>query len=286
MKVILLPKFYGHCPGLKRSLKIADDLILESKKNGKKIYYDVPLAHNEEVEERLKKGGFKVVDINEVTDAGKEYFLVSAHGVSSKKIKELKSKNFNVKSAVCPTVKHVQQIAQKDYLDGYQIVIFGKSTHPEIIGVNGSVDDTATIVADVDKGLEIELDKKTSVICQTTVPADKYAEFVDNLKKTNPKIEIVARNTICPVVEGRVQMCAAYVAEEKPDIVVVVGSKMSSNTKQLASKLAKLVPTMLVEDDKKIVKSDFDDIESVLVVSGTSAPPEIVERVAKKLGDF
>jgi len=186
MKVILLPKFYGHCPGLKRSLKIADDLILEAEKNGKKIYYDVPLAHNEEVEKKLQKGGFQEVNIEEVTDAKGQYFLISAHGVSGQKIEKLKKKNFVVKSAVCPTVKHVQQIAQNDYVDGYQIVIFGKSTHPEIIGVNGSVDDSATIVADVDEGFKIKLNKKTSVICQTTLSSDKYDEFVDNLKKANP----------------------------------------------------------------------------------------------------
>jgi len=286
MKVILLQKFYGHCPGLKRSLKIADDLIFEAKKNGKTIFYDVPLAHNEEVEERLKNGGFKEVDINEITDAGKEYFLVSAHGVSSKKIKELKGKNFDVRSAVCPTVKHVQEIAEKDYADGYQIVIFGKSSHPEVIGVNGSVDDSAVIVSDIDKGLEIKLDRKTSVICQTTVSSDKYVEFVENLKKVNPKIEIVARNTICPVVEGRVRMCAAYVAKEKPDLVVVVGSKTSSNTKQLASKLSQLIPTMLIGSEKELREDDFKGLETVLVVSGTSAPPEEVEQIAEKLKNF
>jgi len=286
MKVILLPKFYGHCPGLKRSLKIADDLILEAEKNGKKIYYDVPLAHNEEVEKKLQKGGFQEVNIEEVTDAKGQYFLISAHGVSGQKIEKLKKKNFVVKSAVCPTVKHVQQIAQNDYVDGYQIVIFGKSTHPEIIGVNGSVDDSATIVADVDEGFKIKLNKKTSVICQTTLSSDKYDEFVENLKKANPKTKIVARNTICPIVEGRVQMCAAHVVEEKPDIVVVVGSKTSSNTKQLASKLAKLVPTMLVGSEKELEKSDFEKNTTVLVVSGTSAPPEEVERIAEKLRTF
>ncbi len=283
MKVILLPKFYGHCPGLKRSLKIADELIEQSKKDNKKIFYDVPLAHNEEVEKRLKNGGFEEVDVGEVKDGKDEYFLISAHGASPAKIALLESKNYTVRSAVCPTVTHVQKIAMADYAAGYQIVIFGKKTHPEIQGVNGCVNNSAIIVSEADLGLEIKLEKKTSVICQTTISSDKFAEFVENLKKANPKIEIVVRDTICPIVEDRVQKCSKYVEAEKPDLVVVVGSRTSSNTKQLASKLAKIVPTMFVADEKEINEDDFKEIKTVLVVSGTSAPPEEVEAVAAKL---
>lgn len=286
MRVILLPKFYGHCPGLKRSLKIADELIVESKKTNKKIFYDVPLAHNEEVEKRLKKGGFREVDIDETKDGKGEYFLISAHGASLAKIALLESKNYTVKSAVCPTVEHVQKIAMNDFAAGYKIIIFGKKDHPEILGVNGCVGDSAIIVSHADDGLTIKLDGKTSVICQTTISSDKFAEFVENLQKANPKVEIITRNTICPIVEDRVQKCAKYVETEKPDLVVVVGSKTSSNTKQLASKLAKIVPTMLVADEKEIRADHFTKIETVLVVSGTSAPPEEVEKIAEKLRNF
>ncbi|MDO8444330.1 MAG: hypothetical protein Q7S80_02400 [bacterium] len=296
MKVILLPKFYGHCPGLKRSLRIADELILESKKDcnptsprlrgARKIYYDVPLAHNEEVEKRLKKGGFKEVNIDEIKDGKSQYFLISAHGASPAKIALLESKNYVIKSAVCPTVEHVQKIAMADHAAAYKIVIFGKKDHPEIKGVNGCVSDSSIVVSHADDGLMIKLDQKTSVICQTTISSDKFAEFVQNLKKSNPKVEIITRNTICPIVEDRVRKCSAYVETEKPDLVVVVGSKTSSNTKQLASKLSKIVPTLLVADEEEIKEEDFKNIKTVLVVSGTSAPPEIVERVAERLRTY
>lgn len=286
MKVILLPEFYGHCPGLMRSIKIADDLIEKAKKNGKKVFYDVPLAHNEEVVKRLQKNGFRMIDVSTVKDADQDYFIVSAHGVSPAKIAELENKNFEIVSATCPTVTRLHGVAMNDAKDGYGIVIFGKADHPEVIGTNGCVDDTAVITAKIDDGLKIKLKKKTSVICQTTLPTDHFERFVENLKTANPGVEIVVRKTICPVVEDRVQTISQYVSANKPDHVVVVGSQTSSNTKQLATKLNELTPTIIVDNENEIQKDDFKDSKIVLVVSGTSAPPEVVERVADKLKNF
>lgn len=283
MKVILLKEFYGHCPGLERSFRIATELIGKAKKDGKKIYYDVPLAHNVAVLEKLKQDGFTEINIDGTENADKNYFVISAHGVSPSRIKELEKKNFEVVVATCPTVTRLHRISQKDYTSGYQIVIFGKAQHPEIKGANGCIDNSAIIVSSVADASNIKLSKKASVICQTTLSASKFAQFVENLKEANPSIEIVTRDTICPIVEGRVQKILKYIQKNKPDRVLVVGSAHSSNTRQLAANINETVPAEVVDGASEIDFAKYHKDTTILVVSGTSAPPEVVEEVASRL---
>src|SRR3990167_1919442 len=104
MEVILSKKFYGYCPGLKRSLEIADNLWRQAKVAKKKIYFDVPLAHNEIVKKGLESKGFCQIDVNESISGRGNLFLISAHGASPDKINLLKQRGFKVKSATCPKV--------------------------------------------------------------------------------------------------------------------------------------------------------------------------------------
>jgi 4-hydroxy-3-methylbut-2-enyl diphosphate reductase len=283
MKVILEPKFYGYCPGLKRSLNLADKVAADAKENDRKIFYDIPLAHNEVVEKTLNDQGFIKINLDDKSEGGGDYFVVSAHGASDDKIEWLRSHGFEVRSGTCPTVRRVQDQAVKDYQDGYQIVIFGKVDHAEVVGVNGCVKNSAIVVKDIEQGRKINLNKKTSVLCQTTFSNADFEKFVENLKSANPGIEIIVRNTICPVVEGRINTILKYALANKPDIVVVVGSKTSSNTKLLAGTLEEEISTIMISDDSEITADDFSRYETALVVSGTSAPPETVEKVARKL---
>lgn len=286
MKVILSPKYYGYCPGLKRSLKIADELIKESKSSGRKIYYDVPLAHNTEVAKELEENGFNKVDVTGTRDAESDYFLVSAHGASSAKIAQLKQKNFDVRSATCPTVRKLQDIALADYRVGYKIIIFGKANHAETEGVNGCIEDSALIVHTLDEGRAIKLDQKASILCQTTFSLAEFKKLVKIIKKNNPKIEVIVRATACPVVEHRIKGAQEFARETKPDLVVVVGSKTSSNTKLLASEIAKEARTIMIDSADELTAAELTGVETVLVMSGTSAPPEVVEKVAKALGSL
>jgi len=283
MKVIKIDKFFGYCPGLKHSLRMAFELAEEAERERKKVYYDVPLAHNEDVANSLKERGFIEIVPDEKSDGEGNYFLISAHGASDSKAEWLESKNFVVRSAICPTVKRVQELAKRDYSDGYQVVIFGKNDHAEIQGVAGCVDDQALIVDSVAQAKKIRLVGKASVICQTTFSSEDFQNFCDTLKKSNPDREIIIRNTVCPIVEGRIKSIRRYIEENKPDIAVVVGSKTSSNTRQLADELREILPTMMIGNADEIQHKNLKSVSSVIVVSGTSAPPEVVEAVASRI---
>lgn len=286
MKVDLILNFYGFCPGLTRSLRIADELAKRAEEENKKIYFDVPLAHNEEVLKKLKKQGFTEISNAETKEGNDNYFIVSAHGASDDKVAKLAKRKFRIVTATCPNVKKVQDIAADDYLNGYQIVIFGKPDHPEVIGINGNVVNTAIVVKTLDEAKNLKLNKKTSLISQTTFPSADYVEIIKAIKKNNPNVEIVVRKTICPVVERRCGQILEYIEKNKPDVVVVVGSKTSSNTKQIYNKVVDKVEAIMVKNEDELKKEDFAIFKHALIVSGTSAPFEIVEKAAEKLKSF
>lgn len=286
MQITLLDKFYGYCPGLERSLKIADSLCEQTQKNQKKIYFDVPLAHNEIVKKKLEDKGFIQIELNRETDGQKNLFLISAHGASRQKISWLKKHGFKIKSAACPKVSRLQNLAITGCRQGYLIVIFGQKNHPEIAGVNGCINHSAMIIKSAGSAEKIKLNRKTMVLCQTTFPLKKFNELTTILKKNNPDIKLVVKQTICPIVEGRIFKICDYAKKEKPDLGVVVGSASSNNTKLLNAKLAEIVTTIMVGNETELKPADFTGKQKVLVVAGTSTPPEAVERVAEKLRYF
>lgn len=286
MEVMLIDKLYGYCPGLRSSLEIANKLAKTAKGEGCKVYCDVPLAHNAEVTARLHRKGIILVDHIGQIKPNNDYFLVSAHGASTERRKELESRGFKVIDGVCPRVKLVQDQAAKDFKDGYDIIIFGKPDHAEVVGINGCVKNQALIIKKPQDAERLELTKKTSVISQTTYPTDEFNQLLAVLRKNNPKTEIIQRNTICAVVNNRITMVAEYIKEHSIDKVVVVGSPTSSNTKLLAFEASKQTLTTMVADSRSVHKKDFIGYNKILIVSGTSAPPEIVEKVAEKINTF
>ncbi|HOX40994.1 MAG TPA: 4-hydroxy-3-methylbut-2-enyl diphosphate reductase [bacterium] len=286
MKVILDKRFYGHCPGLDRSLSFANALLNKSSSENKVIYYDVPLTHNVDATEKLDKKGMKKIDLTDVEDGENNYFLVSAHGASTAKIDDLSKKNYIVQDATCPIVNKLQRQVVADYKAGYLVIIFGKVGHPEIEGVNGSINHSAIVIKSFEEAKELELDKATSIACQTTFSDEEFDQIVEYLRKKFSAIEIVVRNTVCPIVKRRVHDIVTYAKEKQVDMVVVVGSTTSSNTKLLAKKVHEVRQTIMLDNAADLHKEDFLGAKSVLIVSGTSAPPEIVEEVADKIKTF
>lgn len=286
MQVILSNKFYGYCPGLDRSLEIADGLYRQAKKEKKKIYFDVPLAHNEIVKKGLEDKGFVQIKLNRETRGEKNLFLISAHGAGPEKISWLEKHGFKVKSATCPKVSRLQELAAASHQGGYGIIIFGDKNHPEIIGVNGCINHSALIIKSATEAEEVKLTGRAVILSQTTFPLKKSRELAAILEKNNPRIELIIKQTICPIVEGRIFEACDFAKKEKPDLGVVVGSSLSNNTKLLTAKLSEIVSTIMVGDETELRAADFLGKEKVLVVAGTSTPPQVVESVAAKLKSF
>ncbi|WP_108061722.1 4-hydroxy-3-methylbut-2-enyl diphosphate reductase [Poseidonibacter lekithochrous] len=274
MKVKLASN-YGFCFGVKRAIKIA-----ESYENSSTMG---PLIHNQDEINRLKKD-FNVglyQNLNDVSDD--DTVIIRTHGIPKDDLKDLKSQNAKVINATCPFVTTPQQIVKKMSAEGYSILIFGDSTHPEVKGVKsyGEDQDDVHVIIETE-----ELDKlkfkhnKIATVAQTTKKKEKYLEIVNTLILKNKEVRVF--NTICDATFEN-QDAARDISEEV-DVMVVIGGKNSSNTKQLHSICKEnCEDSYLIENDSEINDSWFKNKNLCGITAGASTPDWIIQAVVNKI---
>ena len=274
MKVKLASN-YGFCFGVKRAIKIA-----ESYENSSTMG---PLIHNQDEINRLKKD-FNVglyQNLKDVSDD--DTVIIRTHGIPKDDLKDLKSQNAKVINATCPFVTTPQQIVKKMSAEGYSILIFGDSTHPEVKGVKsyGEDQDDVHVILDTD-----ELDNlrfkhnKIATVAQTTKKKEKYLEIVNNLILKNKEVRVF--NTICDATFEN-QDAARDISKEV-DVMVVIGGKNSSNTKQLHSICKENCDdSYLIENESEIDNSWFKNKNLCGITAGASTPDWIIQQVVNKI---
>lgn len=274
MKVKLASN-YGFCFGVKRAIKIA-----ESYENSSTMG---PLIHNQDEINRLKKD-FNVglyQNLKDVSDD--DTVIIRTHGIPKDDLKDLKSQNAKVINATCPFVTTPQQIVKKMSAEGYSILIFGDSTHPEVKGVKsyGEDQDDVHVIIETE-----ELDKlkfkhnKIATVAQTTKKKEKYLEIVNTLILKNKEVRVF--NTICDATFEN-QDAARDISEEV-DVMVVIGGKNSSNTKQLHSICKEnCEDSYLIENDSEIIDSWFKNKNLCGITAGASTPDWIIQAVVNKI---
>lgn len=221
MMEIYLSKEDGFCFG------VTDAIARASALKGEHVYLLGEIIHNEAVTERLKKAGIKVIE--DVEEAPCGTLVIRAHGAEKAVYERAAQKGLKIVDCTCPNVRKIQDIVRRYYADGYQIVILGKATHPEVVGLNGWCDRTALII---DERTELDFSRypKACIVAQTTFSDDKFEFFLKNIPKEYLKtVEIF--KTICYTTIKR-QKEAARLAETC-DAIVVLGSFKSNNTKEL-----------------------------------------------------
>lgn len=273
MKVKLAKK-YGFCFGVKRAIQIA-----ESNQNATTFG---PLIHNSREIERLERD-FRV-GLSENLEQAKESqrVIVRTHGITKSDLESLKKRKIEIVDATCPFVTKPQNIVAKMSNEGYQIIIFGDSKHPEVRGV-ASYGDEVYVVSELFEIDSIRLKKKVALISQTTKQAEQFAAIAANIV---PRVnECRVFNTICNATFENQD--AVHELSQEVDVLIVVGGKNSSNTKQLleiAKKYCK--DSYLVEDESEIDELWFKDKELCGITAGASTPDWIIERVKAKIEQF
>ncbi|BCD61902.1 4-hydroxy-3-methylbut-2-en-1-yl diphosphate reductase [Nitratiruptor sp. YY08-26] len=270
---IKLAQNYGFCFGVKRAIKIAEESP-DSVTFG-------PLIHNKNEIERLKKN-FNVglvEDIDEVEENSK--VIVRTHGIPKDKLQILKEKNVEVVNATCPFVTKPQEIVEKMSEEGYSIVIFGDRNHPEIKGVMSYAKDPV-VVLDVEE-LEPQLSKlkeKVATVAQTTRKFEEYAKIVNFLMQHKKEVRVF--NTICNATFEN--QSAARELSKEADVMIVIGGKNSSNTKQLF-RICKenCLDSYLIENKEEIQPSWFEGKKLCGITAGASTPNWIIEEVIEKI---
>jgi 4-hydroxy-3-methylbut-2-enyl diphosphate reductase len=274
---IQLASSYGFCFGVKRAIEIAED------HQGSVTYG--PLIHNKDEINRLKVG-FNIglaENLNDIqTD---DAVVIRTHGIPKNELAALKKQEHKVIDATCPYVTTPQHIVEKMSQEGYSIVIFGDEDHPEIKGVvSYAVDqDDAFIILEPEELEELPLKGKVSVVSQTTKKPEDFAKIVNALMLTRKEIRVF--NTICNATFENQD--AASVLAKEADIMIVIGGKHSSNTKQLHSICKRdCSDSYLIENCAELESSWFDGKVLCGISAGASTPDWVVQNVIDKIQEM
>ena len=267
---------YGFCFGVKRAVEIAQ--------NSKNAVTLGPLIHNPlEINRLAKNYNVKYVNSIDEIDFNIKRVIVRTHGIPKENYEKLKSKNIEIIDATCPFVKKPQEIVEKMSKKGYDIVIFGDIDHPEIKGVKSyCYHNRCYVVLSLDELKKIKFKEKIATVAQTTRKIDDYLKITEYLIRNYKEVRVF--NTICNATFEN--QLAVKELSKQADIMIIVGGKNSSNTKQLFNIAKKFCEAYLVENEQELKKEWFNNKNLCGVSAGASTPEWLVEKIISKIKEL
>jgi len=278
---VLLAEPRGFCAGVDRAIEIVERAIAVY---GAPVYVRHEIVHNKYVVEDLRAKG--AVFIDEVDDAPDGSLLIfSAHGVSKAVRQRADERGLRVIDATCPLVTKVHLELLRHYQKGDQVILIGHAGHPEVEGTMGQAPEGAVLLIsepeDVDT-LEVRDANKLAFVTQTTLSVDDTADVVDALRHRFPNIQGPKREDICYATSNR-QMAVKELAAQS-DIVLVIGSKNSSNSNRLREVAERSgSKAYLVDGPEDIDPAWLPEGASIGISAGASAPEVLVDSVVEWL---
>jgi|GEM_PF-84187 len=289
-------KSYGFCFGVRRAVELA-----ESSRGGVTLG---PLIHNPLEIERLKRD-FNVGYLSSVEEIAKKIkgkqkgegkegeeeggkgikrVIIRTHGIPKGELEQLKKLGLEIVDATCPFVKKPQEIVEQMSKKGYDIVIFGDRNHPEIKGVMSyGINPKRIFIALEPEELEkVSLHQKVAVVAQTTRRVEEFEKLVKNLLKKVKELRVF--NTICNATFENQE--AVRELAKRADLVVVIGGKNSSNTRQLYKIASLYTKAYLVEGPDEVKSEWFKNRELCGISAGASTPDWLVEQVISKIKEL
>ncbi|WP_027327751.1 4-hydroxy-3-methylbut-2-enyl diphosphate reductase [Helicobacter pametensis] len=269
---VRLAKSFGFCFGVKRAIKIA-----EKSRGG--VTFGA-LIHNQKEIDRLRHSfGVKLVQTLDEVDGG-DQVIVRTHGIPKNDLMALRQKNVSVTDATCPYVTKPQKIVEEMSAQGYQVIIFGDMTHPEVKSVMSYSSTPAIVVGSLDELIDTKIPKRVALVSQTTKQTEKFIEIAHFLIRNAHETRVF--NTICNATFQN-QDATRELAQEV-DVMVVVGGLSSSNTKQLFSIAKEYCPdSYLIEDEKDLNKEWFLGKKICGLTAGASTPDWIIQNVKRAI---
>jgi 4-hydroxy-3-methylbut-2-en-1-yl diphosphate reductase len=281
---ITVDKFSGFCWGVVRTIEIAEQELAE----GKDLYSLGEIIHNPMEIERLGKKGLKTISGKDLDQLRGATVLIRAHGEPPETYKRAEELGITIVDATCPVVTKVQERIRKFYLEGFQVVIFGKKDHAEIVGLVGQTNGEAVVVKSVEDLADVKIDRKTVLFSQTTMDKPTFQKIKEELRKRvqslvvdmfeDEALEFHAKDTICGQVSGRDKKIREFARSN--DVVVFVAGRHSSNGKVLYEIVRSENPrTFFVEDVPELRDEWFQGAETVGITGATSTPQWLMEKV-------
>jgi 4-hydroxy-3-methylbut-2-enyl diphosphate reductase len=270
----------GFCAGVDRAIDIVE---LSLKAYGAPIYVRHEIVHSRHVVNSLRqKGAVFVEELSEVPDGS--IVIFSAHGVAKEVWAEATRRGLKVIDATCPLVIKVHNEVNRDYTQGYELILIGHAGHPEVIGTLGQVPDKFHLVSsvrDVEK-LHVENTHHLSYVTQTTLSVDECRDIVEALHRRFPKIKGPHQEDICYATQNRQNAVKAL--SELVDVILVIGSPNSSNSNRLRELGEHCgIKSYLIDSSADINPAWIKGTKAVGISAGASAPEVLVTEVVDYL---
>jgi 4-hydroxy-3-methylbut-2-en-1-yl diphosphate reductase len=275
-RTVLLAAPRGYCAGVERAVDAVERALA---KHGPPVYVRKQIVHNLHVVRDLEsKGAVFVEEETEVPEGA--VVVLSAHGVAPSVYANARERELEIIDATCPLVTKVHLEARRFAGDGRTIVLIGHAGHEEVVGTTGQAPGGTVLVQSVEEAHELRLEDPAHVayLTQTTLSVDETSQIIDVLRRRFPAIEGPPREDICYATQNRQD--AVKELARRADVVLVIGSDNSSNSKRLAEVAREFgTPAYLVDDAAQVDPAWVEGADIVGVTSGASAPEWLVDRM-------
>ncbi|WP_460496869.1 4-hydroxy-3-methylbut-2-enyl diphosphate reductase [Glycomyces tarimensis] len=282
-KRVLLAKPRGYCAGVDRAVETVEKAL---ELYGAPVYVRKEIVHNRHVVETLQDKGAVFVEENEEVPHG-SVVVFSAHGVAPEVHEQATERGLKAIDATCPLVTKVHQEARRFARDDYDILLIGHEGHEEVVGTSGEAPEHIQLVDGPESvdSVKVRDPEKVVWLSQTTLSVDETMETVDRLKKRLPMLQSPPSDDICYATQNRQQVIKDIAAD--CDVVIVVGSQNSSNSKRLVEVAIQhgARDGYLVDFAHEIDQAWLEGASTVGVSSGASVPDNLVADVLAYLAE-
>ena len=260
---LTLAKHAGFCFGVKRAVSSAYEIVNQQHEQ---VYMLGPVIHNPQVVDELKAMGAKLVEsTSQIPDGA--CAILRAHGEGKAVHDELEKRNIRITDTVCPFVKRIHELVASASKEGRFVYVIGDGTHPEVRGILGWCEGVAVSTEEEVRALNVP--DNAVAVSQTTISREQFDRISGLLKEKNPTIEI--QNTICSTTSLRQQ--EAQELARQCDVMLVIGSRSSSNTMKLATLCRRYCEkTYLAETVRDVQRIKFHPTDHIGITAGASTP--------------
>jgi 4-hydroxy-3-methylbut-2-enyl diphosphate reductase len=281
---VLLANPRGFCAGVNMAIDVVHEVL---KLKGPPVYVYHEIVHNRHVVEDFRRRGVTFVDsVHDVPEGS--VLVYSAHGVSPTIRQDSKARKLVEVDATCPLVTKVHLEVLRFARDGYTIIFIGHRKHDEAIGTVGEAPQSILVVESPEEveRLQVPDPNKVAYVTQTTLSVYEASRTIAALKARLPNIKAPPKEDICYATTNRQNAVSALSPEV--DLVLVVGSKNSSNSQRLVETAREVGKSAyLIDDESELRPEWFHGVAAVLVTAGASAPEHLVNALLDRLkGEF
>lgn len=288
--VVRIDESAGFCWGVVQTIDKVEDTL--AKFGDKKIHVLGQIIHNPKEGERLASKGLNTISHNDMDSINPDDSLViiRAHGEPPSTYKMAEERGLEIIDATCPLVKSFQTSVKRFYNEGWQVVVFGKRDHAEVIGVRGVCNDDCIVIKDAESALSsIDFSKKTVLFSQTTMDWYTFCDISDQVGKRFEELygdkkeeHFITKNTTCKFVSKREDNLVAFAKSN--DFVIFVAGRNSSNGKILFDLCKKANDnSVFVEDIEEIDFSMLSEYSTIGITGATSTPQWYMEHIKSLL---